>query len=199
MRDFAPMTIPPLTPRPDVVAFLNERRSRPGKTLVSPAPGRDALAPILAAGLRVPDHGKLEPWRLIVLENQACKRLAADVRACGPAADPEKTDKEVRLWSHAPLIVVVVACPIDSPKVPALEQLLSAGAVCLSLVNAALASGWGANWLSNYPAYSRAFMDTLGLSAAESIAGFIHIGTEGTTPPERPRPEVATTVEWVGS
>lgn len=183
--------------RPDVIEFLLTRRSRPGKTLRTPAPSRDQLAPILEAGLRVPDHGKLEPWRLIILEKPACERLAAVVADCGPAGDPEKTDKEVRLWQNAPLIVVVVSAPFEGVKVPVSEQEQSAAAVCLSLVNAALASGWGANWLTNFPAFSKTFHGELGLEDGEGIAGFIHIGTEGAVPPERPRPSMADKVHWV--
>ena len=183
--------------RPEVTEFLLTRRSRPGKTLRTPAPSRDQMMPILEAGLRVPDHGKLEPWRLIILEKPACERLAEAVAACGPEADPEKTEKEVRLWQNAPLIVVVVSTPFDGIKVPVSEQVQSAAAVCLSLVNMALASGWGANWLTNFPAFSKAFHAELGLEEGESISGFIHIGTEGAVPPERPRPSLDDKVHWV--
>lgn len=183
--------------RPEVIDFLLSRRSRPGKTLVLPAPSKADLEPILRAGLRVPDHGKLEPWRLIVLENQACKRLASEVEICGAGLDPAKVEKEVLLWRNAPLIVVVVSSPVVSEKVPEVEQFLSAGAVCLSLVNAALACGWGANWLTNFPAFSKEFQKVVGLAPHESIAGFIHIGSEGIAPPERPRPDVAAKIDWV--
>lgn len=183
------------------LTFLENRRSRPGKTLLKPAPDRAQLAPILKAGMRVPDHGKLEPWRLIVLNADACQRLSAEVQAAGArgSVDPEKIEKERQLWRNAPLIVAVVISPIDSPKIPEFEQVLSAGAVCLSLVNAALASGWGANWLTAFPAFDRVFLDALGLSPGESIAGFIHMGTEGAAPPERPRPDPATKVTWLDS
>lgn len=179
--------------------FLANRRSRPGKTLLKPAPDPAQLAPILAAGLRVPDHGKLEPWRLIVLTEAACLRLSDNVVASGTsgAIDPEKIQKERQLWQNAPLIVAVVISPVPSPKIPEFEQILSAGAVCLSLVNAALASGWGANWLTSFPAFDRQFLSALGLAANESIAGFVHMGTEGAAPPERPRPDIATKVTWL--
>lgn len=183
--------------RADVLDFLLNRRSRPGKTLRTPAPSRDQLEPILSAGLRVPDHGKLEPWRLIVLEKSACERLAGAVEVCGADVDPEKVEKEVRLWQNAPLIIVVVSAPFEGIKIPVSEQILSSGAVCLSLVNAALASGWGANWLTNFPAFSTTFKSELGLEPGEEIAGFIHIGTEGAVPPERPRPSLAEKVHWV--
>ena len=96
--------------------------------------------------------------------------------------------------------MAVVESPQDSPKIPAIEQTYSAGAVCLSLLNAALASGWGANWLTGWIAHDRPFVEQeLGLSAAERIAGFIHLGTEGAAPPDRPRPDLATKASWVSA
>ena len=101
-------------------------------------------------------------------------------------------------WERSPLCVAVVEVQKDSPKIPALEQTYSAGAVCLALLNAALASGWGANWLSGWASHDRGFVEgALGLASHEKIAGFIHIGTEGATPPERPRPDLDQIVSWV--
>jgi nitroreductase len=182
-------------PRPEALAFLLNRRSRPAKTLTGPGPDRAALEPILTAGLRVPDHGKLEPWELIVLEGDAPARLGKLALKQGLAAgmEPEKAEKNARMFSDAPLIVTVVSRPVESEKVPQVEQLLSAGAVCLSLVNAALASGWGANWLTGWTALDAPFLrDALGLEPPAQVAGYIVIGTEGATPPERPRPDLST-------
>ena len=186
-------------PRPDVMDFLQSRRSRPAKTLRAPGPDHAALAPILTAGLRVPDHGKLEPWRLVVFDGAAMDRLADLARARGAALGivPDKIDKAALLFETAPLMVLVVAAPVESEKVPEVEQILSAGCVCLSLVNAALASGWGANWITGYAAHDAAFAQNLGLSEAETIAGFIFIGTEGAAPPERPRPDIAAKTQYV--
>ena len=187
-------------PRPDVLDFLLTRRSRPAKTLGLPVPDRAALAPILRAGLRSPDHGKLEPWRLMVLERPALIRLAALAEARGRARGeaPEKLEKAVRQFADAHLAVAVVVAPVPSEKVPEVEQVLSSGAVCLSLLNAALAVGWGANWLSGWMATDREFLETgLGLAAPEFVAGFIHIGTETVAPPERPRPDPEAKVSWV--
>ena len=113
--------------------------------------------------------------------------------------DPDKTEKEVRLWQNAPLVIVVVSAVYEGVKVPVIEQVQSAGAVCLSLVNAALASGWGANWLTNFPAFATDFHEALGLEDGETIAGFIHIGTQGAIPPERPRPTLDDKVSWVST
>jgi nitroreductase len=187
-------------PQPEVLEFLLNRRSRPAKTLTGPVPDHAALMPMLKAAARSPDHGKLEPWRFIVLEGAALARLAelTVIRGQELALDGDKLDKSRRQFGDAELAVAVVAAPLPSEKVPDVEQVLSSGAVCLALLNAALASGWGANWLSGWMAYDRPFLDKgLGLESHEFVAGFIHIGTETHTPPERPRPDLAAKVSWV--
>jgi nitroreductase len=184
-------------PRPEVVDFLLKRRSRPPKLLTGPGPDRTALEPLLAAALRVPDHGKLEPWRLIVIGPRAAQRLAIAIRARAVDAGQDP-DKGALAFEQAPVTVAVVASPKPSEKIPSIEQTLSTGAVCLSLLNAALASGWGASWLTGWPAYDRPFLETeLGLTPAEWIAGFVHIGTETVAPPDRPRPDPGTVVSWL--
>ena len=190
-------------PAPNQAAldFLLTRRSRPAKTLAGPGPGRAALRPMLTAAARSPDHGKLEPWRFAVLESGALPRLAALARARGEALglSAEEREKAAKPFVDAPLIVAVIASPKASEKVPEIEQTLSAGAVCLALVNAALASGWGANWLTGWPAFDRGFLeDGLGLSRGEFVAGFVHIGAETSKPPERPRPDIDAITDWVG-
>ncbi|WP_397542889.1 nitroreductase family protein [Roseovarius salis] len=187
-------------PDPAALDFLLTRRSRPAKTLSTPVPDRAALAPILRAAARSPDHGKLEPWRFIVLERAALARLAGLVAATG--AKLGKTEQEIAKaraqYADAHLVVAVIEVAKPSDKVPAIEQSYSAGAVCLALLNAALASGWGANWLTGWPVHDRDFV-TKGLALAphERVAGMIHIGTETTTPPERPRPDTMAITEWV--
>lgn len=180
--------------------FLLTRRSRPAKLLTAPAPDRAALAPLLTAAARTPDHGKLEPWRFIVLEAAAMQRLAGAVAARGAELnkDPQDIEKTYSSWANSPLAVVVVSSPKPSAKIPEIEQVLSAGAVCLALLNAALASGWGANWLSGWASHDRAFIESnLGLQLHETVAGIIHIGTASSTPPERPRPDVDALTTWV--
>ena len=189
-----------LAPDPAALDFLLTRRSRPAKTLRAPAPEGDALRTILRAAARTPDHGKLEPWRFVVLEGAALTRLADLTRARGAArGEPEeKLDKAVDAFASATRIVAVVVSPKPSDKVPEIEQVLSAGAVCLALVNAALASGWGANWLSGWMATDRDFLTQgLRLAPAEFVAGFIHLGTETATPPDRPRPDLDALTTWM--
>ncbi|UZD89829.1 nitroreductase family protein [Cognatishimia activa] len=179
--------------------FFLTRRSRPAKTLTTPVPNREELAPILEAALRTPDHGKLEPWRLVVLEKAALVRLGdlAGERATALGLDEVQTEKGRNQFDNGALAVAVIESPVDSPKVPVIEQTYSAGAVCLALLNAALASGWGANWLTGWPSHDREFLEKgFGLAKHERIAGIIHIGTEKFAPPERPRPNQEEKVTW---
>ena len=188
------------TPNPAALDFLLSRRSRPAKTLGLPVPDSDALRPLLAAATRVPDHGKLEPWRLIVLERAALVRLAGLVAEASArlGKSPEDIAKAETQFADAHLAVAVIESPKPSDKIPAIEQTYSAACVCLSLLNAALAAGWGANWLSGWPSHDRGFAQTaLGLAEHERIAGFLHIGTEGAAPPERPRPDIDAITTWV--
>lgn len=186
-------------PNPNALDFLLNRRSRPAKTLGLPVPDRNDLTPILTAAARTPDHGKLEPWRFIVLQRAALLRLADMARTRGPALGlpDDKVDKGLSQFHQGHLAVAVIEVQKPSDKVPALEQTYSAGAACLALLNAALAAGWGANWLSGWPSHDRPFMtDGLGLAAHERIAGFIYLGTETSAPPERPRPDLDAITRW---
>lgn len=182
-----------------VLDFLLSRRSRPAKTLVPPVPDRAALTEILTAAARTPDHGKLEPWRFIVLGKPALGRLAelVPVRAAALGIEADRTAKAVAQFRDADLVVAVVSTPKVSDKIPEIEQVYSAGAACLALLNAALAAGWGANWLSGWPAHDRGFLtEGLGLASHEALAGLIHLGTETSAPPERPRPDLAAITTW---
>lgn len=186
-------------PNPHALDFLLTRRSRPSKTLGLPVPDRTALRPILTAAARSPDHGKLEPWRFVVLERGALQRLAEAVpeRGAELGLDPERIEKQRRQFADANLAIAVISAPKPSEKIPEFEQLLSAGAVCYGLLAAALAAGWGANWLTGWAAHDAAFVTAhLGLGSDERIAGFIHIGTETSVPPDRPRPDLDAIVAW---
>lgn len=183
----------------DALRFLATRRSHPPKLLRQPGPDREQLTQLLTLAARAPDHGKLEPWRFIVLGRQTLDTLAPVLHAAvlDKGQDQAAAEKAASALA-SPVIVAVISSPVDSPKVPRWEQVLSVGAVCLGLVNAALASGWGAAWLTGHAALDPDFGRThLGLSASERVAGLIHIGTRGDTPPERPRPDIATKTEWL--
>ena len=189
-------------PEPNEAAlrFLLTRRSRPVRMLRAPAPDRAALRPLLQAALRTPDHGKLEPWRLMVLERPALARLAGLVAECGTRLGRPSGDiaKARAAFDDSPLAVAVIEVQRPPDKVPPIEQSASAACVCLGLLNAALAAGWGANWLTGWVAHDRDFMTAaLALASHERIAGFIHVGTETAAPPDRPRPDVDTLTTWV--
>jgi nitroreductase len=182
--------------------FLLSRRSRPAKTLAAPAPTRDELMPLLTAAARSPDHGKLEPWRFIVIEGPAMPRLAdlAESGARDAGRDAEQIAKARSQFDQGLLAVAVIEVQKPSDKIPPLEQTYAAGAVCLALLNAALAAGWGANWLSGFAAHDRGFMTkALGLSEKERVAGFIHIATETSAPPDRPRPDLDGITTWISA
>jgi len=176
-----------------VLDFLLTRRSRPSAALRAPAPDANTLTQLLTAAARVPDHGKLEPWRFLIIDGAAKTRLSALIKERGPVLGiaPQKVEKSAQSWANAPLIVAVISAPKPSEKVPESEQILSAGGVCLSLVNAALASGWGAAWISGWASFDRGFVEPgLGLAAHETVAGFIHLGRCDTPVTERPRPDI---------
>lgn len=187
------------TPNPEALRFLQHRRSRPAKTMVLPVPSRDEVTQILTAAVRVPDHGKLEPWRFVVIQGAAMARLAdlAAARAKELGYDAEKTAKGRGQFDLGLLAVVVISSPQVSEKVPQIEQVLSAGAVCLGILNAAEAAGWGANWLSGWPSHDREFIRAaFGADAGETVAGIVHIATESNLAPDRPRPDLARLVVW---
>ena len=183
---------------PATLHFLRHRRSHPPKLLSNPPPARTELMKLLELAARVPDHGKLEPWRLVVLERATLDRLApllaADVAAQG---GDEAAVEKARSAFDSPVIVVVISAPVASPKIPQWEQFLSAGAVCLELVNAALAAGYGAAWLTGPAAQPGFAQAQLGVQDGEQVVGLIHIGQRGATPPDRPRPDIASKTSFL--
>ena len=187
-------------PNPVALAFLAARRSRPAKTLALPVPDRAQVAHLLTVAARVPDHGKLEPWRFVVIAQGAMARLADLVQARAQALglDAEATAKGRSQFDAGLLVVAVIASPKVSDKVPPSEQFLSAGAVCLGLLNVAEAAGWGACWLTGWPAHDADFArDAFGCRPGETVAGLIHIGTPTTPPFERPRPDTGALTRWL--
>jgi nitroreductase len=182
------------------LAFLTARRSRPAKLFSLPVPNRDQLSEILTAATRVPDHGKLEPWRLTVVQGAAFRRLAdlAETRAQELGGDTEMIAKGRGQYDLGKLAVVVIASPKASPKIPAVEQLMSAAALCFGIVNAAEAAGWGANWLTGWPAHDATFAArAFGCTEGETVTGIVHIGTPAEDGPDRPRPDISRIVTWV--
>ncbi len=178
----------------DAIELLTTRRSVKPRDMAAPGPSPAELDTILTIGARVPDHGKLAPWRFIVFEGDARLRagmLIAKVFADkNPAADAAAIEAETRRMMDAPLVIAIVSHVKPHPKVPPWEQELSAGASAMNLIIAATALGYAANWLTGWFAFDREVLAGLGLAADEKLAGFIHIGTAQAAVEDRPRPNL---------
>jgi nitroreductase len=178
--------------------LLRTRRSVAPHLLGEPGPTAEQLDLLLTIAARVPDHGRLTPWRFIVLEGEARHRIgeviAAAYRADEPAADGARVAAERERLARAPLVVAVVSRARPHVKIPEWEQTLSAGAVCMNLVIAANAMGFGTSWLTEWYGFDRRVLDALGLDPDENLAGFVHIGRPTAPPVERPRPVLAEIV-----
>ena len=173
------------------------RRSAPAQALSMPGPTREQVARILEVGARTPDHGKLFPWRFVVLGPDSRTKLA---EAFTPLArnqlQPDKARAVLGKLTAAPVTVLVVSSPVPSQKVPVWEQQLSAGAVCMNLEHAAGALGFSTSWITDWYSYDAEALALLGLTEGEQVAGFIHIGTLAEPPLERPRPDLSAKVEY---
>lgn len=183
---------------PDALDLLATRRSSRVIDLAAPGPSDAELDTILTIAARVPDHGKLAPWRFIVIAGEARARtgaaLADALAAADPAASERRIAEERGRFLRAPVVVAVVSRAAPHVKIPEYEQLLSAAASCQNMLLAAAALGYGATWLTEWPAYDAGARAALGLSAHERIAGFIYIGTPAQRLEDRPRPDLADIV-----
>lgn len=184
---------------------LDRRRSVPARQLGEPGPDAAQLQQLLQSAIRVPDHGKLAPWRVLAVRGPARTQLGlalAGIHARNePDVSPSVLDKDRERFNFAPLILVVIArIEAEHPKVPAQEQLLSAGCVAYNLLLGAQALGFGAQWLTGWAAYDAAVAQLLGLAPAEKVVAFVHIGTPKEAVPERTRPALADVFsEWTGA
>lgn len=185
-----------LNNRDDILTFLRTRRSTVAADITAPGPDEAQLDHMMEAACRVPDHGKLAPWRFIILRDETVREAFAETlarhwRAKNPGTPADAPVPEVDFIRQAPLVVVVVSSPMQHPKIPEWEQQLSAGAVCLNLLHAAIATGFAAQWRSGWPAYDEQAAARLGLAEGERVAGFIYIGTRRADAPplgDRRRP-----------
>lgn len=182
----------------DFIDVMASRRTVPLPQLEGPGPTPAELERLLTVAARVPDHGKLVPWRFIVFEGEARERAGELILkaflADEPEADAHRIAQERGRLSYAPVVVAVVARPRPHAKVPEWEQVLSAGAVCMNLIVAAKAMGFSATWLTQWYAFDRRVLDGLGLGPEERIAGFLHIGRPAKVPADRDRPDLAAIV-----
>jgi nitroreductase len=178
-----------------VIDLLLTRNSVPIRDLTEPAPSDEEIATLIRIASRVPDHGRMEPWRFIIYRGEARERvgrLLADLaeRREGPLSDVRR-EKELTRFSRAPLVIGVISAPRRNPKIPDWEMQLSGGAAAMNLVIAASAMGYGTNWITNWYAYDEEGRRLLGLAPHERVIGFVHIGTFGGAVSERPRPDAS--------
>jgi nitroreductase len=186
----------------DQLAGLDSRRSVPSRQLTAPGPDDAILLRMLRSAVRVPDHGKRVPFRFLRIHRDARHALGAALVARALERDPEAgdtaLDKDRHRFAHAPVIVAVIAKLGPDEKIPESERFSSASCVCFALLQAAQAFGFGAQWLTGWPAYDPAMLRLLGLQEHERIAGFIHIGTPKLEAPERERPDPAALLsDWM--
>lgn len=182
----------------ETIRLLQRRRSLAPANLAGPAPSAAEVETLLTIAARVPDHGKLAPWRFIVFVGEARERagrIALEIKlADDPSLEQTARSAELGRFTAAPLVIAVVSRAAPHVKIPEWEQVLSAGAACMNLTVAANALGYATTWLTEWCAYDRRFATAIGLSEHERIAGFIHIGRARVEPQDRPRPPLAEIV-----
>ena len=200
------MTVPPAPAFGEVIAgqasphtldFLARRRSASAMALAAPGPTRSELDELLRLATRVPDHGKLNPWRFVVLQGEAKAAFTARLEAIAAARpDEPKAAAALGKLRVPPLAVAVISSPVAG-QIPLWEQQLSAGAVCTTLLIAATAMGYGANWITDWYAFDADALAVLGVREGEQVAGFLYLGSFGDAPQERVRPDLAAIVsDW---
>ena len=184
------------------LSLLRTRRSGKARDMAAPGPSPEQLADILAIGTRVPDHGKLNPWRIIAIPQGQRDAFGARIIAAYCAERPEAGRLEIETFKafarYAPVMLALLSTPVASSKIPLWEQQLSAGAMAMQVMNAAHAHGFVANWLTGWPAGSEAMLRTLGGTGPDDrIIGYVFIGSAMKALEERPRPDLSAVFsEW---
>lgn len=187
-------------PDPNVLDFLNLRRSTPLPLLGQPGPDDETLQLILRLASRVPDHRRVVPWRFIVFagtaKQQAAQQIGQRYAALHPDCQQDAIASEVRKFSCSPMVIALVYSPNEQHKTPLWEQQLSVGAVGQNLLMAGNAAGFAGVWLTYWYAFDQKICRLFGLDASEKIAGFFHFGTASENPKERPRPNMVDIISW---
>lgn len=182
--------------------YLAVRRSVPAFQMREPGPNRSEIESILSLAVRVPDHGKLAPWRFIVYRGEERARIGRELLTMALEKNPELSDEMIEVerarFTRAPVVIAVVSKAAPHAKIPEWEQVMSVGAVCLNLLMAANAHGYVSNWLTEWFAFDERAYPLLGIKPGEKVAGFIHIGSTDFPIVERPRPALADVVTWQG-
>jgi nitroreductase len=178
-----------------LIDYLRERHSTPVAQIKGPGPEEAELEEILTSAVRVPDHGKIAPWRLVVYRGDVRKTLGEKFLKLALEQNSDMTDaaKEAELvrFTRAPIVVGVISTAAPHAKIPEWEQVLSAGAVCLNMLMACEARGYVANWRTEWVSYDASALSVLGVKEGEKVAGFIHIGSSDFPTPDRPRPQLS--------
>jgi len=184
----------------ETIELLRRRRSLPPQGMAGPGPGPQEIGTLLTIASRVPDHGKLKPWRFLVFEGaarEAAGAIAAKIlESDGSGISDARRQAELTRFSHAPLVIAVISRAGPHVKIPEWEQILSAGAACMNLVIAANALGYVAAWVTEWCAYDRRFCEAIGVRDGEKVAGFVHIGRPNMVSEDRQRPALADIVSW---
>lgn len=187
---------------PELKAYLETRRSIPAFQMGELGPSDDEIMEMLKLATRVPDHGKLAPWRFVIYRGAQRERLSLALAEVAMARNPQLSDEMVKVektrLTRAPVVIAVLSRAAPHVKIPEWEQVMSAGAVCLNLLMAANAIGYSSNWLTEWFAFDEGVHPLLGVKPGEKVAGFIHIGTATVPPFERPRPDVAELSTFYG-
>lgn len=186
-----------------LIDYLAVRRSVPAFQMCEPGPSTAEIEQILTLAVRVPDHGKIAPWRFVVYRGAERARIGEALLAMALEKNPELSEEMISVerarFTRAPVVIGVISTAGPHVKIPEWEQLMSAGAVCLNLLMAANAHGYVSNWLTEWFSYDEKAHPLLGIRPGEKVAGFIHIGSTTFPVTERPRPALSDIVTWVGS
>ena len=189
----------------NIIKFLQTRRSITAKNMICNQVNEDDLDDILSCGIRVPDHGALNPWELIVIKGNAKLRIGNDILAKeyhlnNPEASVDDINFERSRLCRASVVIAVLFKPVSHPKIPFWEMQLSSGAVCSNLLIAAQSLGYAAQWLTEWYAYNNSMIKELGGNPdTDKIAGFIYIGDKDKTPIERRRPSKEKVIRYITS
>ncbi len=188
----------------ELTKFLLKRRSVVVRDMGEPGPSSEDLERIMQAGMRVPDHGRLTPWRFLVIRGEAREKLGEVLGKAILTEDPECTGERIEMererFTRAPTTIAIVSRTDPDHLIPEWEQILSSGAACQNMLTAALSMGFAAQWLTEWYAYNDEVKSALGLQAGDRIAGFLYLGSMSEPPTDRKRPEYDDIVsEWTGS
>lgn len=187
----------------DPADFLLTRRSVVVRDMAGPGPSDADLEKILRAGMRVPDHGRLTPWRFIVIRGDAREKMGRVLGAAYRKANPDCIDEQVEIeqerFARAPVVIAVLSHTNPQHKIPEWEQILSSGAACQNMLTAALGMGYAAQWITEWCAYNEDVKAALGATPGDRIAGFLYLGSMKEPPTDRQRPDYGDIVsEWTG-